>query len=397
MRDKLTVKAIERWSANAKRTGKAVYVWDTSQRGFGAWFSGRTVSWVFQVWQGGKGGKAKRITLGRYPEVDLDEARRLAIEARKTVNDGEELVSALKLRITKERERLASPRLDETIALFVKMNGQPGRYWPEVERKLRRDLLQPLGENIQLDGITTAKVRKIVEDRQATHPGAARTLYSALRPFFNWCVQRELLTVSPLEKVANPKPLKARDRVLSDAELKSVWNACTQLGWPWGHFHKTLILTAQRREETAGMRLSELNFDKGEWTIPKERTKNGKEHLVHLSPQCIDVLKDIPRQNSDLVFTTTGTTSISGYHVAKKQIDDLMPEGTPHWVVHDLRRTAASGMAALGFQPHVIERVLNHISGAQGGLVGVYQRHQYVEERRQALIAWGNYIAQLVC
>lgn len=125
--------------------------------------------------------------------------------------------------------------------------------------------------------ITKAKVRKIVEDKQASHPGAARTLYSALRPFFNWCVQRELLVSSPLDAVANPKPIKARDRVLTDLELKLIWNVCTALVRP-GHFHKVLMLTAQR-EETAGMRWTELDLAKGEWVIPKERTREQQRAL----------------------------------------------------------------------------------------------------------------------
>jgi integrase len=150
------------------------------------------------------------------------------------------------------------------------------------------------------------------------------------------------------------------------------------------------------------MRWPEVDVENGAWIIPKERTKNGKEHLVHLSPQALACLP--VRGDSRFVFPSNkGQTSISGYSKAKVQLDATMKptareSGVPAkpWRIHDLRRTAASGMAALGFQPHIIERVLNHVSGAQGGLVGVYQRYEYIEDRKRALCAWGNHVEALV-
>jgi integrase len=185
----------------------------------------------------------------------------------------------------------------------------------------------------------------------------------------------------------------ARDRVLTPEEIKSFWSA-TAFDPFYGPFHRVLLLTAQRREEVAGMRWSELDVEKATWTIPKERTKNGKEHLVHLSPQALACLP--VRGDSAFVFASAkGKGSISGYSDAKERLDAIMQPQNP-WRVHDLRRTAASGMAALGFQPHIIERVLNHISGAQGGLVGVYQRYEYLEDRKRTLLAWGNHVEALV-
>ena len=144
------------------------------------------------------------------------------------------------------------------------------------------------------------------------------------------------------------------------------------------------------------MQWSELDLRARTWTIPKERTKNGKEHLVHLSPQALTIINGLQQiEGCPFLFSTTYDTPISGYGKAKLKLDSMMPD-VPAWRVHDLRRTAASGMAALGFQPHVVERVLNHISGAQGGLVGVYQRHEYLEERKRAIEAWGSYLSQLV-
>jgi integrase len=139
------------------------------------------------------------------------------------------------------------------------------------------------------------------------------------------------------------------------------------------------------------MRWEELNLAAGEWIIPKERTKNSKSHLVHLSPQAIKILQAIPRRNSPFVFTTTGATPIGGFSKAKERLDKITPSIAP-WRVHDLRRTAASGMAAIGVQPFIVERILNHVSGVTGGLVGVYQRHEYYQERKNALADWATCI-----
>jgi integrase len=206
--------------------------------------------------------------------------------------------------------------------------------------------------------------------------------------------KRKIVPTSPAENIDAPKSVEKRDRVLSEGEVKSFWLATSSLPLPYDAFHRALLLTAQRREEVAGMRWPEVDVEKGTWLIPKERTKNGKEHLVHLSPQ---VLAALPvRGDSAFVFASAkGHTSISGYSKAKGRLDQAMNPAKP-WRVHDLRRTAASGMASLGFQPHIIERVLNHVSGAQGGLVGVYQRYEYIEDRKRALCAWGNHVEALV-
>ena len=183
--------------------------------------------------------------------------------------------------------------------------------------------------------------------------------------------------------------------MLNDAEIKSFWNAAT-LDPIFGPFYRLLLLTAQRREEVSDMRWSELNLDAGVWTIAKERTKNKKEHVVHLSSQALAIIRAIHFAGSDCVFATvTGKAGLRGYGNAKARLDKNMGDPKP-WRVHDLRRTAASGMASLGFQPHIIERVLNHVSGAQGGLVGVYQRYEYIEDRKRALFAWGNHVETLV-
>ena len=151
------------------------------------------------------------------------------------------------------------------------------------------------------------------------------------------------------------------------------------------------------------MMRSEIDLEAGTWIISKERTKNGKAHHIDLSPEAVSLISgghDGFYHSCALVFSTTGYSAPSGFSKAKARLDkrmaNMLGERFQPWRTHDLRRTAASGMAGLGYQPHVIERVLNHVSGVQGGLVGVYQRHQYVEERRAATLAWAGHIGELV-
>lgn len=209
---------------------------------------------------------------------------------------------------------------------------------------------------------------------------------------FGWCVERGLIEHNPIANLKSPPVSRARDRVLTDNELIRTWEAADLSWFPFGPITRLLILTGQRRNEVAGMALDEIDGDV--WTIPGNRTKNGKEHQVDLHPLVIEILDDLLLMN-DLLFTTTGQTPPSGFSKAKARLDGALPD-LPHWRFHDLRRTCASGMARLGILPNVIERVLNHQSGSNAGLVSVYQRHQYRDERREAIMKWGDHVSKLI-
>ena len=188
---------------------------------------------------------------------------------------------------------------------------------------------------------------------------------------------------------------------------------CRQIssGTPYGRFAQMLLLTAQRRDEVAGMRRSEL---KGTdlWTISRERMKGGVPHDVPLASQAARVLEGIPRvHGSDYVFTLSGDGPITGYSEAKRRLDgkileiaredargrgEAPPEAIPRWTFHDLRRTAASGMAQLGTPVHVIEAVLAHRGGEISGVAGIYNKWNYLPEKSKALAAWARYLESLV-
>jgi integrase len=201
------------------------------------------------------------------------------------------------------------------------------------------------------------------------------------------------------------------------------WRACDGLGWPFGPICKLLLLTAQRRTEVAGMRWSEIDLKARTWTIPRERTKNDREHLVHLSDLAFKIIEGLPRFSQrppngvgespvDLVFTTTGERHVSGYSKAKRRLNALMLDvmrdefveggkasqlpAIGEWILHDLRRSAATGMAKLNVPPHVVDRILNHVSGTIRGIAAVYNRHAYLDEGKAALEAWGQHVQTLL-
>jgi integrase len=189
-----------------------------------------------------------------------------------------------------------------------------------------------------------------------------------------------------------------------------VWCGAEAIGWPFGPLVQLLILTAQRRDEVADIKSSELRLQDRLWVIPKDRVKNGQEHEVPLSGPALALFERLPQiGKSGLVFTVTGETPVSGFSRAKLRMDaeilklrktDAVARGEnpdrvqplPNWTLHDIRRTGASGMARLGIQLPVIEKVLNHTSGSFRGIVGVYQRHGFSDEKRAALSVWAAHV-----
>ena len=234
---------------------------------------------------------------------------------------------------------------------------------------------------------------------------AANRTLAALHLFFAWCERRELVPANPCARVDRPAAEKPRTRVLSDDELRLFWRA-TAVERIFGPMFRLLALTGQRRDEGRAMTWSEVDLNERTWTIPAERTKNGREHAVPLSDAACDLLRKTRRiaGKRGLVFSTNGKTPLSGLSRAKRRLDasmitlarevDANAKIDP-WVLHDLRRTCATGMARLGIALPVIEKVLNHAIGSFAGIVSVYQHHTYAEEKRNALDVWANFMLAL--
>jgi integrase len=234
----------------------------------------------------------------------------------------------------------------------------------------------------------------------------ANRLLAVLRRMFNWCISRGLVDKSPCDKLTPPAPETSRDRVLADDEIRVAWAAFGRVGWPFGQIAQLLLLTGARLNEIASGRWSEVDLDGKTWTIAKERSKNGVEHVIPLSDPAVTILQSLPRigeRKDGFVFTTKGTSPVSGWSRAKDTIDRAMldargpdAEAIPHWTFHDLRRSAASGMAEIGIAPHVVEAALNHKSGTIKGVASVYNRYSYLSEKRAAFDAWARKVNAIV-
>jgi integrase len=252
--------------------------------------------------------------------------------------------------------------------------------------------------------ITKRDVIDLIEGIEQDRPVLANRVLAAVRKWFNWLAARDVIKASPCAGVVPPAKETARDRRLTDGEIKVLWAACGKgesdggggIGEPFGSFVRLLLLTGQRRGEVAGMRRSELDLDKRLWVIPAGRSKNKRPHAVPLARQAVAIIEGIKRiEKSDYVFTTTGNTGLGGFSRAKERLDQRM-KPTTAWSFHDLRRSAATGMADIGIPPHIVEAVLNHISGARAGVAGIYNRAAYVAEKADALQRWADHVDELI-
>jgi integrase len=249
-----------------------------------------------------------------------------------------------------------------------------GRSIREIER---RDILDLLDKMV---------------DRGA--PIMAKQTHSTIRKLFYWAVDRGILERSPCVRVPRPAEADDRDRVLTSAELRSVWLACDPLKWPFGPVVRLLILTGQRRNEVATMRWADVNLTEGSWTIPRNLRKGDQAHEVPLSSAAKEIITSLPKSNDALVFTTNGRVPVAGFSNAKRRLDQL--SGVRDWRLHDLRRSTASNMARLGVDPHVVEKVLGHQTGTISGVAAVYNRHGYFPEKREALERWASELLRIV-
>jgi integrase len=232
-------------------------------------------------------------------------------------------------------------------------------------------------------------------ERRAKGPSQAqaRAMFAGLSKLFSWLVEQRRLRSNPCTGVHRPAMLKARDRVLNNSEIVAFWRAADAERVEFGALLKVLLLTGCRLREVAGMSRTEISDDGATWIIPGERTKNARAHVVPLSPLVRSLIASVGT-DGNLIFTTNGSTPPSGWSKIKNRLGAAMK--IPPWRLHDLRRTTVTGMAELGIRPDVIELAVNHISGSRGGIAGVYNRSELLDERRAALERWSQHVAGLV-
>lgn len=365
-------------------SGRAEY-YDGRVPGFGVRVHAGGTKTFFLV--GRHNGKFKRVSLGRYPATTLEKARKRATAAFVGLADGVDPHAAKREAARASAMQFAAV-LDDFVEHHCRQNNRASTA-AETERLLRSVFLESWARMDVRELRKTdvfAILDPIVSDGRVS---AARHAFAALRKMLNWCVERGIIEHSPCAGIKAPGRPSSRERVLDDEELASLLRAAREQPWPFGPIVQLLIFTAQRRGEVVGMQWSEIDLEAKLWAIPGARTKNKRKHVVPLTASAIAVLRDLPRiEACPYIFPARGYSDrpYSGYSKGKRELDQRLD--FDNWTLHDLRRTAATGMAKSGIAPHVVERVLNHVSGSFGGVAGVYNRFQYLDEMRQALEAW---------
>lgn len=299
-------------------------------------------------------------------------------------------------------KRQTRPRRWRDDAAVLGLRYPPGSDLMTAKPEIIKGSLADIWADKPVAVIDSHDVHVVVEEaRKHGSNGRARRLFAALSVVFGWLRRKRRVTVNPVTGVDRPGPPAARERSLSDAEIVTFWQAADRVGGAFGALFKTLLLTGCRLREVSGMMRSELGDD-GIWQIPGTRTKNHRTLALPLPKLALDVITSVPLIESEagFVFTTNGKAPVSGFSKAKRTLDAEMAKITngavTPWRVHDLRRTFASGLAGLGVSLPVIERLLNHVSGSFGGIVSVYQKHEFSAEKADALQRWSVRLHDMV-
>ncbi|MBA3577316.1 MAG: tyrosine-type recombinase/integrase [Sphingomonas sp.] len=335
----------------------------------------RTFSAMFRV-----NGKLIRQTIGRYPRVSLSNARAAALDMMRTAQDGAD---------ARERRSRApcTVTYEELVEAYtekhLKVNA---RSWRNIRSGLLNKRMTPFLKR-PVATITRREIIDLCDTMVAagTPQGAVNHL-RYLKMLFNWAAGRDMIVHNVTSGVKPPAKSVERDRVLSDAEIAAVWKATFSLPTPYSEMYRMFLLTGQRRSEVATMRWSEVAGDV--WTIPREKVKKDRAHTVPLSRTAQAVLQSLnglPRFADDgFVFSTTGGRSASSnFCKVKRELDRL--SGVTDWTIHDIRRTVRSKLAELGVPREVARKVLNH---EDGKVDRIYNRHEYLLEKREALEKW---------
>lgn len=344
--------------------------YDDALTGFGVRVSeGGTKSYILT-----HGRRRQRETIGRVGVISLQDARAEA-----------------KLRLaeyTLGREKPKSVRWSDALQQYLAEVADTCKPRTHADYDYFLNRFVRYGD-MKLSEISPHDIRQTIE-RLAHSPAVQHRAYTVLRAFLGWAHRKHYLDRNPMERMQAPPGSTPRERILSNDELKQVWLAAGDD--TYGKIAKLLILTGQRRGEITGLTGAMVGIDT--ITFPPGYTKNGRQHVLPLGVMAKNVLGR-ERSGNDLYFPARGrTTPFNGFSKGKAQLDERC--GFSDWTLHDLRRTFASGLASLGVQLPAIERLLNHVSGSFGGIVGVYQRYDFMPEMQDAIVRWEKYVGRLI-
>ena len=426
----------------AKSAARDRFIWDGEVSGFGLKVTpagSKVYVYQYRLAKPGEAERtaAKRYTIGKHGNLTPDQARTRAKALAALVEEGIDPRQRDQDKITAkdeaERQAREKARIEGDLAFKNVAALWLDHYENEKSRRpssvslaklVVNRYLKPTLDDKPIPHIGRADIQPIIDAIPVRRKGIRRAVFAYASVLFGWAAKRGDIASNPLTEMVKPEAPKSRDRVLTDCELAAVWQASEKSRSPFGPFFRLLILTGQRRSEVAEMSWAELDRASTAWTIPADRAKNGVAHIVPLSAPAVYELDQLAKvalgdagtvkaaiwPKTGFVLTTTGRTPISGLTKAKSALDAAIVsarqdesdeehqevEPMPAWRIHDLRRTLATGFQRLGIRFEVTEAVLNHVSGAKGGIAGIYQRHDWKEEKRAALDSWGRHVGSIL-
>ena len=359
-----------------KRTGAQTDYWDEKTPAFGVRVGKERKTFIAKL-------NNRQIKIGNYPDLSLADARRKALALKSDKSSG-----------------VAKPvKFEEALEKFYEIHVTQLK--PSTQFRLKYGLdkhLKPKLGKKNLSSITPKDISDITDSLMKT-PSEALHTFSYARIFFRWCVPR-YIPHSPTEGLKPPSKYVPRKRVLTDQEIKAIWQNAERLGYPFGNLLQLSILTGQRWGEVASLQWSFIDDRNKTITLPD--TKNGMEHTFPFSPMTFSILSSVPhRKGTDLLFP--GRNDKLPWNGASKS-KWLLKETCKidEWMLLDLRRTFATKIAELGTPPHIIERLLNHKLGSlqSAGVItavaAVYNRHLYIEEMREAVMGWEKRLKEIL-
>ena len=410
---KLTARKVENWKPSAARQE----VLDRDGLYFIIQPSG-VKSWALR-YRRRSDGKAIKHTIGSYPRVSLKDARSTATALRADVERGAD-PHGDKV-VARRRDAEVNDSFEAVARRFIAEHQfRNNRSWEWAARRLglvvdpeaatepktcpplqvvrdgsrdscgrrRTSLVDRWGAR-RIGDITRADAIAALDEISARAPILANRIHALLSKLFRWADTKGIANANPCAHLERARE-QSRDRVLDDTELRKIWLAAGELGQPYAGIVRLLILTGQRRNEIAGLRWSEIDLEGRVLHLPAARTKNAKPHDVPLSAAALAIVAGLPRLvDVDRVFTVK-RKPVAGFSKMKERLDAA--SDVTDWTLHDIRRSVASGLQKLGIRLEVTEAVLNHRSGSMAGIVGVYQRHDYAVEKRDALARWADYV-----
>lgn len=393
---KITKRTLDALLANAE----AGFLWDEDLKGFGLRITAAgAAAYVVQYRMGGREAKSRRFTIGSHgspwtPATARAEATRLLI----LVAQGIDPVESDKQR-RREAVDLAFSNYADHFATSCK-----GKGWSVLVKRSLRLHVKPVLRDKALPAITRIDIVAVFDKMPAEQVANQRNVFAVLRRLFRWAVSRGDIPSSPMEGMETPPPVKARERWLSDTELARVWVQAARCNRSFGPIVRLLIVTGQRREEITGLHWEELDRSEREMRLAGIRTKNGEPTTIPLNDLAVAELDGVangdrwPKRGR--VFPTSTGAAFTGHAKGKAKLDRLVAQDgndpMPPWRLHDLRRTLATGFQRLGVRFEVTEAVLNHVGGSRSGVAGIYQRHDWKPEKRDALAKWNEHLSRAI-